>query len=97
MEEVRLVSVRTCYGLDLANIYRSKLQAAEIPVMLQYDSIGPVMGITVDGLGQVRIMVPEPFAAEAEQLLADLPDSEISDLEDDLLDSPQPESEESES
>jgi hypothetical protein len=85
MEETRLVCVRRCYGLDVGQIYKSKLQAAGFPVMLQYDSIGPVMGITVDGLGEVRVMVPEPFAAEAEALLADLSDDELPDFDVDDL------------
>ena len=71
-EEPKLICVRTCQGLDLAQIYKSKLEAAEIPALLKYESAGPVFGITVDGLGRVDVMVPEPFAAEAEALLQDL-------------------------
>ena len=81
-QETKLACVLRCYGLDLAQIYKSKLEAAEIPAMLQYDSAGPVFGITVDGMGQVRVMVPEPLAAEAEALLADLPDDQIEGLDD---------------
>ena len=76
-EEPKLVCVQTCYGLDVAHILKSKLEAAEIPALLQYDSAGPVFGITVDGLGSVKIMVPEEFAAEAEGLLEELPDHEL--------------------
>jgi hypothetical protein len=71
-EEPSLVCVRTCYGMDLAQIYRSKLEAAEIPVLLRYESAGLVYGITVDGLGEVCVMVPEPFAEEAKALLQDV-------------------------
>lgn len=80
-EEPKLVCVRRCYGLDVANIYRSKLEAAGIPVMLQYDSVGPVFGITIDGLGEVRIMVPEDYATEAESLLVDRSDEELAELQ----------------
>jgi hypothetical protein len=84
-EEYELVCVRTCQGLDLAQIYRSKLEAMDIPVLLKYDSAGPVFGITVDGLGRVRVMVPQIYADEAESLLADLTDDELtSDWGDDL-------------
>ena len=78
-EEPKLVCVRTCQGLDLAQIYKSKLEALEIPVLLKYESAGLVYGITVDGLGAVRVMVPEAHAAEAEALLADLTDDELAE------------------
>jgi len=81
-QEPNLVVVRRCYGLDVAQIYKSKLEASEIPVLLQYDSAGPVFGITVDGLGEVRIMVPEGYAAEAHELLTDRADDELDDLDD---------------
>ncbi len=68
-EEPTLICVRTCQGWDLAQIYKAKLEAAEIPVLLKYESAGLVFGLTVDGLGEVRIMVPETFAAEAKALL----------------------------
>ena len=68
----KLVCVRRCQGMDVAQIYKSKLEAMEIPVLLEYESAGLVFGITVDGLGEVRIMVPEPYAAEAEALLAEV-------------------------
>jgi hypothetical protein len=83
VEETKLVCVLRCYGLDLAHIYKSKLEAAEIPVMLQYDSAGQVFGILVDGMGEVRVMVPEPFATEAEQVLADIPEDQLDELEED--------------
>jgi len=85
VEETNLVCVLRCYGLDLAHIYKSKLEAAEIPAMLQYDSAGPVFGITIDGMGQVRVMVPEPFAARAKELLVDIPDDQLEE-ENSLLD-----------
>ena len=81
VEETKLVCVLRCYGLDLAHIYKSKLEAAEIPVMLQYDSAGQVFGILVDGMGEVRVMVPEPLADEAEHILADIPEDQLDELE----------------
>lgn len=82
MEEPKLVCVRVCQGVDVAHIYKSKLEALDIPVLLQYEALGPVFGITVDGLGEVRILVPEPYAAEAEALLADLSNGELADWTD---------------
>ena len=68
-EEQELICVHSCQGWDLAQIFRSKLEAAGIPVLLKYDSASLVFGITVDSLGQVRIMVPQTYASEAEALL----------------------------
>ena len=73
MGEPELVCVRTCQGLLLGELYKSKLEAMNIPVLLKYDAAGPVYGITVDGLGEVRVMVPSEFADEARTLLEDLP------------------------
>jgi hypothetical protein len=74
-EEPTLVCVRTCQGWDLAQIFKAKLEAAGIPVLLKYESAGLVFGLTVDGLGEVRIMVPESYAAAAKELLEEVDDS----------------------
>lgn len=71
MNEPELVCVRTCQGWEVAQVFKSKLEAAGIPVLLKYEAIGLVYGITVDGLGQVRIMVPQTYSTEAAALLGD--------------------------
>lgn len=68
-EEQELVCVHSCQGWDLAQVFKSKLEAMDIPVLLKYESASLIFGITVDGLGKVRIMVPEEYAAEAKALL----------------------------
>ncbi len=74
-----------------AEVIRSKLEAAGIPVLLQYESLGIVMGITVDGLGEVRVLVPAAYAEEARALLdesEELPEEngeQFPGPEDDLL------------
>jgi hypothetical protein len=69
--------------LDLAHVLKSKLDAAEIPSLLKYESAGPVFGITVDGLGQVCILVPREFADEATELLTEWPEEAQMDLDED--------------
>jgi hypothetical protein len=64
-----LVCVRRCSGLLAAEIYRSKLEAWGIPVLLSYESAGPVIGLTLDGLGEVAILVPTDLAEDAQSLL----------------------------
>ncbi|HNS49788.1 MAG TPA: DUF2007 domain-containing protein [Anaerolineae bacterium] len=68
-DQPELVCVRRCSGLLTAEVYRSKLEAWGIPVLLRYESAGPVIGITLDGLGEVAILVPAVLADEARSLL----------------------------
>jgi uncharacterized protein (DUF2126 family) len=70
-------------GMLRAHVIRAKLEDAGIPVMFEYESAGPVFGITVDGLGQVRILVPTRYADEARRLLEEgpLPDEDAQDEE----------------
>jgi hypothetical protein len=64
-----LVEVYVASGLLRAEIIKGKLEANDIPVLLEYESLGPVMGLTVNGLGQVRVLVPEDKAEIARALL----------------------------
>jgi hypothetical protein len=65
-----------------AEVIRSKLEAAGIPVLLQYESLGIVMGLTVDGLGEVRVLVPAEYANEARALLVELEEPLTEDSDD---------------
>jgi hypothetical protein len=69
-----LTTVHTTQGLLQAELIKSKLETAGIPVLLDYESVGPVLGITVDGLGEVRVMVPEELAEDARAVLAAAPE-----------------------
>ena len=64
-----LTTVRIVHGLLKAQVIKTKLEDANIPVLLDYESIGPIMGITVDGVGEVRIRVPARYADEARALI----------------------------
>jgi hypothetical protein len=69
-----LTTVYTAFGQLQAQVIKTKLESAGIPALLDYESAGVVLGITVDGLGEVRVMVPEALAQEAEELLSQPPD-----------------------
>ncbi|MBM4463967.1 MAG: DUF2007 domain-containing protein [Chloroflexi bacterium] len=69
-----LATVYTAFGQLQAQVIKTKLESAGIPVLLDYESAGVVFGITVDGLGEVRVMVPAALAQEAEELLSQPPD-----------------------
>ena len=64
----QLVTIRTAKYME-AQIIKGRLESEGIPVLLRYESVGLVYGITVDGLGQVKIMVPRDLADEAKGIL----------------------------
>lgn len=64
-----LATVRVVQGLLRAQVIKAKLESAGIPALLDYESIGPILGITTDGLGEVRILVPSERADEALALI----------------------------
>ncbi len=73
-----LTVIYTSSGLIQAQVIKSKLESAGIPVLLDYESVGPVIGITVNGLGEVRVLVPEVRAEEARALIAEEPSPDAS-------------------
>jgi len=64
-----LTTVYVTQGLLRAQVVKAKLEDADIPVLLNYESVGPVIGILVDGLGEVRVKVPAGYADAARTLL----------------------------
>ncbi len=54
---------------------KSLLESFGIPAMLRYESAGLVVGITVDGLGQTSVLVPQDLAEDAREIL-ETPDFE---------------------
>jgi putative signal transducing protein len=64
-----LVTVYVAHGLLRANVIQGLLESAGIPVMLSYESLGHVIGVTMTSLGSVEIKVPEKWEQEALDLL----------------------------
>jgi len=64
----QLVTVRTARYME-AQIIKGRLESEGIPVLLSYESAGLIYGLTVDGLGEVKIMVPQHLAEEAKEIL----------------------------
>ena len=67
MKDPKLIVVYTTYGKLQAQVIRSKLEAAGIPVIFQNDALG-TLGFTLDGLGEFHILV----AARDEQVAREL-------------------------
>lgn len=71
MSETNLVELMAVEGSLEAEIVKSKLESYGIPVLLEYEAAGRIFGITLDGLGKVKVMVPRELAEEARKALAD--------------------------
>lgn len=52
-----------------AEVVRGLLETHDIPVLLRHESLGPTLAVTVGMLAEVRVMVPEPLAPKAVELL----------------------------
>lgn len=68
-ETIPVVVYRTAGRLP-AEVVRGRLIAEGIPAILQYDAAAAVYPVTVDGIGEVRILVPEPLAQAAREVIA---------------------------
>jgi len=64
----QLVNICTASQME-AQIIKGRLENEGIPALLSYESAGLVYGITINGLGEVKIMVPEHLAKEAKEIL----------------------------
>ena len=69
MKNQDFVTVEVVYGELKANVLKAHLESEGIPVFLQYESLGRVTPLLIDGLGEIRIKVPAQFAEEARQIL----------------------------
>ena len=63
-----MVTICTARQME-AQIIQGRLESEGIPALLSYESAGLVYGLTVNGLGEVKIMVPKRLAEEAKQIL----------------------------
>ena len=63
------VVICTVQGEIAADVIKTHLESEGIPVLLKYESAARVLGITVDGLGKVKVLVPQEFADEAKHII----------------------------
>ncbi len=64
-----------------AQIIRARLEDSGIPAALSYESAGLVYGLTVNGLGEVRILVPKSFYDQAKAVIEDGSEPESRDAD----------------
>ena len=62
--------VATASGMTQANIITGRLASDGIRTRLDYEAAGQIYAITIDGLGEVRILVPVPDWGRAKELLS---------------------------
>lgn len=72
-----LAVVYRAQGMLEAEAVKGRLETSGIPAALDFESIGRTFGITIDGLGEVRILVPGSRAAEARELLRVSADDDV--------------------
>ena len=77
MTDGKLVQVyKATNGME-AQVIRSLLDSYGIPSVLRSDAAPSILNVTVDGLGEVRIMVPHSLADEARDLIENSESGEI--------------------
>jgi hypothetical protein len=54
-----------------AAIIKSRLASEDIPALVQQEAIGSALGLTVGPLGSAKVLVPQPLAERALEILAD--------------------------
>ena len=74
MTDKDFVTVQTVHGEFEANVIKGRLESEGIPAFLQYESVGRVYNVIVDGIGAIKIKVPAQFAEEAKEILSHTPD-----------------------
>ncbi len=70
MKETLPVVVYVASGMLEAQVVKGRLEAEGILAMLQYDSSAAVFPVTVDGIGEVRVLVPEHQVQRAREVLS---------------------------
>ncbi|HJX03602.1 MAG TPA: DUF2007 domain-containing protein [Dehalococcoidia bacterium] len=80
-EDLALTVVYLAYNLPEAEIVKGRLESEGIPVLLRYESAGLVYGITVDGLAQVKVCVPQIMAERARAILNRKYNQDITELD----------------
>ncbi len=70
MDEKFLKELIVVEGMVEAEIIKSKLDAFEIPSVLKFEAVGRLLGITMDGLGKVKILVREDDLERAQDTLS---------------------------
>ena len=70
MDEEKWELVYRASGMTNANIVVGRLETEGIPTRLKYEAVGAIYAITIAGLGEVKVMVPESLLDKAREVLS---------------------------
>lgn len=70
MEEKNWETVHTASGMVNASIIVGRLEAGGIPTRLKYEAAGIIYAVTINGLGEVKVMVPVDQLEKARAILS---------------------------
>jgi hypothetical protein len=71
-KETDLTTVYVAGSLPEAEIVKGRLECEGVPSIFRYEAAGVIYGLTVDGLGQVKVQVPSHLAERARVILANV-------------------------
>ncbi len=63
------VRVKRVQGMVEANIIKGLLEANGVPVRLKHETAAVLFGLTLNGLGEVEILVPENYRDYAKRII----------------------------
>ncbi len=69
MNDKGWVVVHKSSGMTHANIVVGKLKSEGIPAQLKYDVAASLYAITIDGIGEIKILVPSHLLEKAKEIL----------------------------
>ena len=64
-----LVEIRVVEGFLEGEILKSKLESFGVPCLLKSETAKRLFGLTLNGLGKVKVVVPKQFKEKAEEIL----------------------------
>jgi hypothetical protein len=79
MSEKKWAQVASVQAEVQAELLRGLLEAQGIPVLLSREGAGRALGLTIGPLGEVNLLVPGEFQAEAKSIIKQY---EVGDFED---------------
>jgi hypothetical protein len=68
----KLVEVYKAHGEMEAQVIKAKLESHGIPVLLKSTAAPSIHVFVIDGLGEYRVMVPEDFLEEAQDIVTEI-------------------------
>lgn len=70
MDEEKWEVAYRASGITNANIILGRLETDGIPARLKYEAVGAIYAITIDGLGEVDVLVPSSCLEKAREVLS---------------------------